>query len=241
MARDHYLRACAWGVHLFTAAGAVIGLIALDRIAANDFRGAFFLMAAAIIIDSADGTIARLLRVRERLPVFDGATLDNIVDYLNYVAVPLLLILRAAILPRTAIGFGAASLAMLASAYGFSRIDAKTHDHYFRGFPSYWNVVALYLFCLGYRPLVNAAVIAVLAVMVFVPVKYIYPSRTELMRPITLAFSGVWAGATLALIPGLPAPNPILLYTSLAFVVYYFLMSFALHAHPQRRAASRSS
>ncbi|MGA2409208.1 MAG: CDP-diacylglycerol O-phosphatidyltransferase [Candidatus Binataceae bacterium] len=239
MARERFLATCAWGVHLFTASGAVAGLFALDRIAANDFRAAFYLMAAAILIDSADGTFARLLRVRKRIPVFDGGTLDNIVDYLNYVTVPLYLMLRAAILPRTAIGFGAASLAMLASAYGFSRVDAKTDDHYFRGFPSYWNVVALYLFCLGYNPLANAAIIAILAVMVFVPIKYIYPSRTELMRRTTLAFSGIWAAATLALIPAAPAPNPILLYTSLAFVVYYFLMSFALHAHPQRRAARR--
>jgi len=241
MARDHYLLACAWGVHLFTAAGAVIGFLALDRIANGDFRGAFFLMAAAIIIDAADGTLARLLRVRERIPVFDGATLDNIVDYLNYAAVPLLLILRAGILPRGSAGLAAAAFAMIASAYGFSRTDAKTHDHYFRGFPSYWNVVALYLFCLGWKPLVNAAIIGVLAVMVFVPIKYIYPSRTELMRAYTLALSAVWAGATLAMIPSVPDPSPFLLYTSLAFVVYYFLMSFALHAHPRRRADRHSS
>ncbi|HUN58000.1 MAG TPA: CDP-alcohol phosphatidyltransferase family protein [Candidatus Binataceae bacterium] len=241
MTRERYLTICAWGVHLFTAAGAVAGLLALDRIAANDFRAAFIWMAVAIIIDSADGTLARMVNVRERIPLFDGALLDNIVDYLNYVAVPLLLMLRAGTLPRNAAGFFAASLAMLASAYGFSRADAKTEDHYFRGFPSYWNLVALYLFCLGYAPLVNMLVTVVLALMVFVPVKYIYPSRTEPMRPVTLVLAALWAPATLALIPALPTPNPILLYTSLAFVVYYFLMSFLLHLQPHRRAARRSS
>jgi phosphatidylcholine synthase len=179
--------------------------------------------------------------VHDRIPIFDGALLDNIVDYLNYVAVPLFLMLRAGLLPRTTVGFFAASLAMLASAYGFSRIDAKTDDHYFRGFPSYWNLVALYLFCLGYTPLVNTIITVVLGLMVFVPVKYIYPSRTEPMRPVTLIFAALWAPATLALIPALPSPNPILLYTSLAFVVYYFVMSFALYAHPQRRAARSST
>lgn len=235
MARERFLTICAWGVHLFTAAGAVAGLLALDRIAANDFRSAFIWMAIAIIIDSADGTLARLVNVHQRIPIFDGALLDNIVDYLNYVAVPLFLMLRAALLPRSAAGFLAASLAMLASAYGFSRSDAKTEDHYFRGFPSYWNLVALYLFCLGYKPLVNTIITVVLAVMVFMPVKYIYPSRTELMRPVTLVLAALWAPATLALIPALPRPNPILLYTSLAFVVYYFVMSFLLHAYSQDR------
>jgi phosphatidylcholine synthase len=231
MARDRYLTIAAWGVHLFTALGAVAGLFALDRIAARDFRGAFMLMAAAIVIDSADGTFARWLRVRERIPIFDGALLDNIIDYLNYVAVPLFLMLRAGILPSTASGYLAASLVMVASAYGFSRLDAKTDDHYFLGFPSYWNLVALYLFCLGFRPGLNVIITAALAVMVFVPIKYIYPSRTAPLRPVTLALAILWTPVTLALIPSLPAPKPLLLYTSLAFVLYYFVMSFALHAY----------
>src|ERR1700722_11094450 len=241
MTRERYLIVAAWGVHLFTASGAVAGLLACDRIAANDFRGAFVLMAIAIVIDSADGTLARLVKVRERIPFFDGALLDNVVDYFNYVAVPLFLMLRAGLLPRNALGFFAASLAILASAYGFSRDDAKTADHYFLGFPSYWNLVALYLFCLSLTPLTNTVITIALALMVFLPVKYISPSRTELMRPVTLAFAALWAPATLALIPALPTPSPILLYTSLAFVVYYFVMSFALYAHPDRRAARSSS
>src|SRR5271155_4135706 len=101
MTRERYLTICAWGVHLFTAAGAIAGLFALDRIAATDFRGAFIWMAVAIIIDSAAGTLARLVNVHDRIPIFDGALLDNIVDYLNYVAVPLFLMLRAGLLPRT--------------------------------------------------------------------------------------------------------------------------------------------
>jgi phosphatidylcholine synthase len=138
--------------------------------------------------------------------------------------------LRAAILPRTAPGYFAAALAMIASAYGFSRLDAKTEDHYFLGFPSYWNLVALYLFCLGWTPRLNTAVTIALALMVLVPIKYIYPTRTEPLRPVTLALAILWAPVTLALIPSLPAPRPILLYTSLAFVLYYFVMSFVLHA-----------
>ncbi len=147
--------------------------------------------------------------------------------------------LRARLIPEGAAGAAIAGFVMVASAYGFSRLDAKTEDNYFRGFPSYWNLVALYLFCLGFTPAINAAIVALLAVMVFVPIKYIYPNRTELMRPLTLALAAVWAVATAAMLPMLPRRSVILLYTSLAFVVYYFVMSFALYAHPTRVAARR--
>ena len=227
-------------MHLYTALGAVAGLLAFDYIARGDWRGAFAMMAIAVAIDASDGTIARALRVRERIPYFDGALLDNIVDYLNYVAAPMFLMLRAKIIPSGIAGEAVAGFVMVASAYGFSRIDAKTEDNYFRGFPSYWNLVALYLFCLGFAPVVNATIVAVLALMVFVPIKYIYPNRTELMRPLTLALAAIWAVVTAAMLPILPAHSDLLLYTSLGFVVYYFVMSFALHAHPARIAARRT-
>jgi len=239
MARERFLTGCAWAVHLYTALGAVAGLVAFNYIARSEWRGAFAAMAIAVVIDSSDGPIARALRARERIPFFDGALLDNIVDYLNYVAAPVFLMLRARIIPGGGAGATVAGFAMVASAYGFSRIDAKTEDNYFRGFPSYWNLVALYLFCLGFPPVINTTVIAILAVMVFVPIKYIYPNRTELMRPLTLSLAAIWAIATVAMLPMLPRHSDVLLYTSLGFVVYYFVMSIALHAHPARVAARR--
>jgi phosphatidylcholine synthase len=238
--RSRFLLVCAWAVHLYTALGAVLGLLAINYIARDNWRGAFVMMAIAVAIDASDGTLARALRVRERIPFFDGAMLDNIVDYLNYVAVPIFLMMHAKILPSTVAGAMIAGFAMVASAYGFSRVDAKTEDNYFRGFPSYWNLAALYLYCLGFAPGVNAAIVALLALMVFVPIKYIYPNRTEPMRPLTLTLAAIWAVATAAMLPMLPAHSDILLYTSLAFVVYYFVMSFALHAHPTRVAARRT-
>jgi phosphatidylcholine synthase len=240
MASTRFLIGCAWAVHLYTALGAVAGLLSLNYIAHGDWRGAFTMMAIAVAIDSSDGPLARALRVRERIPYFDGALLDNIVDYFNYVAAPVFLMLRAGLLPASATGMTVAGVVMIASAYGFSRLDAKTEDNYFRGFPSYWNLVAFYLFCLGLTPAVNAAIVALLALMVFVPIKYIYPNRTELMRPLTLALAAIGAVATAAMLPMLPLHNDILLYTSLGFVVYYFVLSFALHAHPTRVAARRT-
>lgn len=237
MPREKFLTACAWAVHLYTALGAVAGLLSIMYTARGSFRAAFVAMGVAVVIDSSDGSIARALRVSQRIPGLDGALLDNLVDYLNYVVVPVFLMLKTGIIPRGTGGIMLAGFVLIASAYGFCQVEAKTQDHYFRGFPSYWNLVALYLFCLQFSPAANIAVLVVLGLLVFVPIKYIYPSRTELMRPVTLGLAGVWAIATTAMLPAVPNPNPVLLYTSLAFVVYYFVMSLVLHMHPTRAAS----
>jgi phosphatidylcholine synthase len=223
------LKCCAWLIHLYTASGAIAALLTFRYSATGDFRAAFIMMAIAIFIDSTDGPLARVIDVRKQLPWFDGALLDNLVDYLNYVAAPAFLMIRAGLLVSGGTGLSVTSFMMLASAYGFCRVDAKTADHYFRGFPSYWNVVAFYCFCLGWPQALNTLVVAILAAMVFIPTKYIYPNRTVPMRPLTLSLAAIWAPITLALLIELPAYHPILLYTSLAFIVYYFVMSFALH------------
>ncbi|HKV55136.1 MAG TPA: hypothetical protein VJN94_10915 [Candidatus Binataceae bacterium] len=238
--RETVLKYCAWLVHFYTATGAVAGLVALDLIARADFPGAFAAMGLALFVDSTDGPLARALNVRGRIPLFDGGMLDNVVDYMTYVAVPALLMLRAGVVADNASGLVVTSFVVLASAYGFCRRDAKTADHYFLGFPSYWNLVAFYLYCLRLPVLLNELVLGGLAVAVFLPIKFIYPNRTIPLRPLTLTYSVVWAIATAAMLPRVPSYNPILLYTSLSFIVYYFVMSFALYLHPSRIAARRA-
>lgn len=229
--REALLRYCGWLIHLYTAAGAITAILALQFIASGAFRTAFIVLGIALFVDATDGSLARAVQIRARIPIFDGATLDNIVDYLNYVAVPACLMLRAELLPAGKLGFGLVSLLMLASCYGFCRIDAKTDDHYFRGFPSYWNLVALYLYCWRLPPPINGVIVLVLAVMVFAPIKFIYPNRTVPFRRLTLTLCAIWAAATAALVFELPATNPLLLYTSLGFIVYYFVMSLLLQTH----------
>jgi phosphatidylcholine synthase len=236
MRRETLLTACAWTVHAYTASGAVAGIIALDFIAHGDFRPAFVLMGITLFIDSTDGALARTVKVRERISFFDGALLDNVVDYFTYVAVPVLLMLRSGIVSANAVGLAVASLIMLASAYGFCRTDAKTEDHYFRGFPSYWNVAAFYLYCLSWPEPANEALLVVLAVMVFTPIKFIYPSRTQRLRWLTLLLGAVWGGTTAAMLPHIPSYHPFLMYTSLAFIVYYFAMSLFLYLWPENAA-----
>jgi phosphatidylcholine synthase len=219
----------AWLVHLYTASGAVLALFAVLLIERADYKDAFWLMALAVAIDASDGTLARAARVKERIPWFDGDRLEDITDYLNYVLVPCLIFFRADLLPQSdALWLAAAP--MLASAYGFCQKEAKTADHFFLGFPSYWNIVALYLFVLQTPRWFNGFLILALSVLVFVPIKYVYPSRSVELRGLTIALALAWGVLILLTIYYLPAPPPVVVYASLLFPVYYAGLSFWLAA-----------
>ncbi|HET9362414.1 MAG TPA: hypothetical protein VFO58_21830 [Vicinamibacterales bacterium] len=218
----------AWLVHAFTASGVVLALLAARAVIENDFRAAFFWLSLQVVVDATDGLLARRARVAERLPWFDGAALDQIVDYLTYVFVPALLVWRAPLVPATW-AIPVASLMLLASAYGFNRTDAKTSDHFFTGWPSYWNVVTFYLLVLDWPSLVNAAVLVAFAILVFIPIRYVYPSRTPILKVTTNALAAVWAILVLVMLWQYPAVSPPVLWASLVFPAYYYVLSFTLH------------
>ena len=240
--RQRILTAFAWGVHLYTALGAALGLIAIYSAAHGNWRASFLAMGVATIIDSSDGPLARMLMVKIRVPSFDGALLDNIVDYLTYTVAPVFLMLEAGIIPNSRWGLGLACFVMLASIYGFCQTRAKTDDHFFLGFPNYWNLVAFYLFCLGYNTTFNVAVLLIFGVMVFVPMRYIYPNRTVQLRPVTLTLGIIWGVVTVAMLLMLPAVNRVMLWAALSFIAYYFIASFILHtlAVMRERRSSRT-
>ncbi|MBI2530856.1 MAG: hypothetical protein HYW03_01345 [Deltaproteobacteria bacterium] len=162
----------AWLVHLYTALGAVVAFVSILLIGQSRFQEAFLLMFLAVVIDATDGTLARAARVKEIIPWFDGDRLEDIVDYANYVIVPCLLIFRADLLPAPD-ALWLAALPLVASAYGFCQKEAKTADHFFLGFPSYWNILAFYLYVLKTPLWVNAFSIIVFSLLVFVPIKYV--------------------------------------------------------------------
>ena len=161
-------RVGAWLVHLFTASGAVIGLFTYFFIHHGEYIAAFWLMGAAILIDGIDGMFARWARTKEAAAKIDGELLDNIIDYSNYVMAPAFFLLVGGLLPQGWNYLGP-SLVVLASAYQFSQPDAKTEDHFFKGFPSYWNIVVFYLFFWQTSPRTNMIIVLVLVVLVFVP------------------------------------------------------------------------
>lgn len=216
----------AWSVHLFTATGAVWGLMAIIAIMQHQWQAAFFWMGAAVVVDSVDGTLARRFEVKGMLPDFDGALLDNIIDYLTYVLIPALFLYEAGLLPDALALFGAVIM-VLTSAYQFCQADAKTEDNFFKGFPSYWNVVVFYLFLLQTGPWINLVVILLCAVLVFVPTKYAYPSRMTRFQKLTLLLTVVWAVVMLTALWQHPDLSW-LVWLSLLYVVYYVGVSLYL-------------
>jgi len=221
-------------VHGYTASGAVLAFAMTIAVINQRFRLAFLLMVVTTIVDSTDGALARLARVKDATPAFDGARLDDIVDYLTFVFVPGLLIFEAGLLPSGWDGVVVAAM-LLSSAYGFSAADAKTADHFFTGFPSYWNIVALYLFAARLSPIVNAILLVGLSAMVFVRIGYVYPSRTPVFRGLTIALCAIWGGMVLQMIVMLPDVPRLLLVASLFFPLYYLVLSLVLNGRRVRR------
>ncbi len=224
----------AAAVHAYTASGTVLALLIVVSAIEGAVGRALWLLLAALVIDGTDGMLARRFAVKERLPRFDGALLDNIVDYLTYVFAPVVLLWQGGYLPEGTLGTVVAALPLVASSYQFCRTDAKTDDHFFLGFPSYWNVLAFYAVAMDLGPATVTALVVVCALLVPVPIQYVYPSRTRTLRGLTLALSAVWVAAYAVVVAQLPDPSPVALGVSLAYVAYYLGLSLWLEA--RRRA-----
>jgi phosphatidylcholine synthase len=223
----------AWLVHAYTAAGAVLAFLATQAATTRNFRAAFLWLFVAVLVDSTDGLLARSVRVDERVPNISGPKLDELVDYLTFVFVPAVIVWQADVVTG-AWTIPVVSAMLLSSLFGFVSEDAKTDDHFFTGFPSYWNIVALYLVVLGLSPALNAGVLLILSALVFVRIGYVYPTRTTTARAVTLALGLVWGLMMLVLILQLPTPQRWLAWLSLFFPVYYTALSFVLHARRSR-------
>jgi phosphatidylcholine synthase len=222
----HWFRLRAVAVHLYTASGAVLALLILVAAFQGEAVRALWLMLASLIIDSTDGLLARRLRVSEALPFFDGAMLDNIVDYMTYVFAPMVLLWSGGYLPEGNAGVVFAALPLLASSYQFCRVDAKTNDHFFLGFPSYFNVVAFYaiVFELGAGAL--AAMLVVCSLLIFVPIRYVYPTRTIVFRRLSLTLTALWLVSYAAILLQMPEPSPLILGFAVLYLCYYLGLSF---------------
>lgn len=216
----------AWGVHALTASTAVFSFLAILAIMGQEWRTAIIYMGIAAMIDGVDGALSRWVGVKQVLPNFDGALLDNIVDYQTYVLVPAFFVYQAELVPAGWLLFTPAIM-LMTSAYQFSQADAKTGDHFFQGFPSYWNVVVVYLWLLGLGTAVNLLTLLLCAALVFIPIKYLYPSRMTRYRVQTLLLSALWILMLTAALFLYPAYSW-LTRASLFFIVYYVVLSLIL-------------
>lgn len=217
----------AWLVHLYTASGFVWALLAAQAAIDYDYVWAFLYLWLQVVVDATDGALARWVDVSRRLPWFSGSKLDDLVDYLTYAFVPALIVWRGPFVPD-AWATPLAAAMLLASGYGFSRVHGKTPDHFFLGFPSYWNVVVLYFFLTRSEPWINAVILSVLCVLVFVPLRFVYPSRTPVLPVLTNVLGASWAIVLLALVGTYPRSSRPLLFASFVFPAYYVGLSVAL-------------
>jgi phosphatidylcholine synthase len=219
----------AWLAHGYTALGLICAamiFVLLVEGGDGSFRLAFALMVLATLIDATDGWMARRARVSDVLPGFDGRRLDDLVDFLTYTCLPLALLWRAGLFP----GATAAWLVvpLLASAYGFCQVEAKTDDHYFLGFPSYWNIVAFYLYLLKLPEPWSLALVLVLAALTFVPTRYLYTTSSGRWSLLTNSLSMAWLASLLAILWTWNEAPWWLVTGSLAFPVYYMAVSWAV-------------
>lgn len=223
----------AWCVHLYTASGliaaagiAVLLVRNIDEAGDEAFRFAFALMALATAIDSTDGWLARKAEVKIYAPGFDGRRLDDLIDFNTYTTLPLLLIWRAELLPPGQSWW--LLLPLLASAYGFCQTQAKTADNFFLGFPSYWNIVAFYLYVLQLPGWFALLTIIVLALLTFVPSLYLYTSHGGRYSTFTNVFGTLWALVGIVLLMQWHDAPKWLAWASLSFPVYYFVCSWLI-------------
>ena len=223
----------AWAVHAFTASGVVLAFLSLLAVEREAWAEALLWLFGALIVDGVDGTFARAVRVKERLPRIDGDALDLVIDYLTYVFIPALFLWRGGYLPQNwALPLVAA--VMVSSLYTFARRDMKTEDGYFLGFPALWNVVAFYFYLTSPRPLIGSLVVSALVIMTFAPVHVVHPFRVREYGWLLPAVAIAWLVSTAALLLPLDGTRPPLLAVSLATLTLMVLMGLLRTVRGQR-------
>ena len=196
----------AWAVHGFTASGAVLGFLAIISIFNNDLVGAFLWLGLALLIDGLDGSLARKIGVTDKTPNIDGSALDLVIDYLNYVIIPALMIYWFQFVPPGWEIYIPAGIVAV-SLYTFANINMKTSDYYFSGWPAIWNILVLYFYILGTNLWINLFVIIILYILTFVPIKFVHPLRVKNLRNYTIFATVLWGASTLKLVTANPNIN----------------------------------
>ena len=196
----------AWAVHGFTASGAVLGFLAIISIFNNDLVGAFLWLGLALLIDGLDGSLARKIGVTDKTPNIDGSALDLVIDYLNYVIIPALMIYWFQFVPPGWEIYIPAGIVAV-SLYTFANINMKTSDYDFSGWPAIWNILVLYFYILGTNLWINLIVIIILYILTFVPIKFVHPLRVKNLRNYTIFATVLWGASTLKLVTANPNIN----------------------------------
>ena len=212
----------------------MIAFLAARAVFDFDYRAAFFWLALQVFVDATDGALARRAQVSNRLPWFNGAKLDDIVDYLTYVFVPALFVWRAILVPD-AWTVLSPSRCCSSSAYGFNRDDAKTEQpllHRLSLVLEHRRLLSADRWAFAGRERRDPAGVRDAGVR---PIRYLYPSRTVEWRPVTMGLGVIWSLLMIVMLWEYPIVSRALFWISLAFPVYYFGLSLLLHARAARQ------
>jgi len=211
----------AYAVHVLTASGAALGLMALIFATGGHFEAMFICLGLALIVDGVDGPLARAFKVAETLPRWSGDTLDLVVDFTTYVFVPAYAVAASGLMPPP-LAIPAGIVIVVTGAIYFADREMKTDDNYFRGFPALWNLAALYLYVLRPPQWLGAGLIAALAVLSFAPIKFIHPLRVKRLRAFNIALLALWALLALAAVLLGLDPGPTVTWSLVAIAAYFF-------------------
>jgi len=211
----------AFAVHVLTACGAALALLALIFATGGHWEAMFFCLGLALIVDGVDGPLAREFRVAEVLPRWSGDTLDLVVDFVTYVFVPAYAIAASGLMPEF-FAIPAGMIVVVTGAIYFADRRMKTEDNYFRGFPAVWNLAAFYLYVLQPPEWIAAAGVVGLAVVSFMPIRFLHPLRVRQWRWLNIALLALWAAlALVALVAGLQ-PGPFVTVPLVLIALYFF-------------------
>ncbi|MEJ2376605.1 MAG: phosphatidylcholine synthase [Pseudolabrys sp.] len=219
----------AFAVHVFTATGAALALLALIFATGGHWAAMFFTLGLALVVDGIDGPLARAFKVAEMLPRWSGETLDIVVDFVTYVFVPAYAIAASGLLPE-ALAVVTGVVVVISGAIYFADQQMKTDDNYFRGFPVLWNLAVFYLYLLEPHEWLAAALVAALALLTFAPIKFLHPLRVKRLRALNVALLAAWAVlAFIAVVYNLQ-PGPYVTWPLVAIALYFFAVGLL----PQR-------
>lgn len=225
--RVNWYKLRAWFVHFYTSLGLMTGFLALIAIVDQNEKLAFLWMGVALVIDATDGTLARIFTIHLWTPHFDGRKLDDITDYLNYAFLPMFFMWRFELV--TGGWLFVLLIVLIAAVYGFCQSAAKTDDGYFTGFPNFWNVMAVYLFTFVWPTFINAFILIIFSILVFVPFKFVSfstPGKILLAKGLALTYF-------LMLVMVVIFESQLIALISLLFPVLYFGYAIFLHLRPK--------
>ena len=197
-------RALAWSAHLFTLTGVLWASLATIALYEGHIRQMWMWLGIALLVDAVDGSFARAVRVTEYAPGFDGATLDNIVDYLTWTFIPALFMVFYLPFGSRGLGIAAALIVCLSSMFCYCNVSLKTPDHYFMGFPAAWNVVAAIMWIFQTGALFNFIATVILAILTVAPIAFVHPFRVGRLRVLNIVAALVWVAATAMLVAYAP-------------------------------------